>query len=102
MTNPDQVRIAYFSMEIAANSAFPTYAGGLGILAGDTLRRRPIWAYPSLYGGDPMYRLCQEAVLGIAGFRLLRVLGYRKIERFHMNEGQSALLAVALLQERLG
>jgi glycogen phosphorylase len=31
-------RIAYFSMEIALESAMPTYAGGLGVLAGDTLR----------------------------------------------------------------
>ncbi|MFA6972047.1 MAG: alpha-glucan family phosphorylase [Gallionella sp.] len=31
-------RIAYFSMEIALRNEVPTYAGGLGILAGDTLR----------------------------------------------------------------
>src|SRR5262245_43767883 len=31
-------RIAYFSMEVAIASAIPTYAGGLGVLAGDTLR----------------------------------------------------------------
>src|SRR5215470_16161335 len=31
-------RIAYFSMEIALESGLPTYAGGLGVLAGDTLR----------------------------------------------------------------
>lgn len=30
--------IAYFSMEIALDPAIPTYSGGLGILAGDTLR----------------------------------------------------------------
>ena len=30
--------VAYFSMEIAINHAMPTYSGGLGILAGDTLR----------------------------------------------------------------
>lgn len=30
--------IAYFSMDIAIDSAIPTYSGGLGILAGDTLR----------------------------------------------------------------
>jgi starch phosphorylase len=30
--------IAYFSMEIALASEIPTYAGGLGVLAGDTLR----------------------------------------------------------------
>jgi glycogen phosphorylase len=33
-----QPRVAYFSMEIALRSEIPTYAGGLGILAGDTLR----------------------------------------------------------------
>lgn len=31
-------RVAYFSMEIALAPNIPTYAGGLGILAGDTLR----------------------------------------------------------------
>jgi len=31
-------RIAYFSMEIALQNEIPTYAGGLGILAGDTIR----------------------------------------------------------------
>src|SRR5579871_676550 len=31
-------RIAYFSMEIALSPALPTYSGGLGVLAGDTLR----------------------------------------------------------------
>jgi starch phosphorylase len=30
--------IAYFSMEIAVDPAIPTYSGGLGVLAGDTLR----------------------------------------------------------------
>jgi starch phosphorylase len=30
--------VAYFSMEIALEQAIPTYSGGLGILAGDTLR----------------------------------------------------------------
>ncbi len=32
------ISIAYFSMEIALESAIPTYSGGLGVLAGDTLR----------------------------------------------------------------
>ena len=31
-------RVGYFSMEIALRSDIPTYAGGLGVLAGDTLR----------------------------------------------------------------
>jgi len=31
-------KIAYFSMEIALDAAMPTYSGGLGVLAGDTVR----------------------------------------------------------------
>src|SRR4051812_751463 len=31
-------RIAYFSMEVALENGIPTYSGGLGVLAGDTLR----------------------------------------------------------------
>jgi starch phosphorylase len=34
----DQATIAYFSMEIGLESDMPTYSGGLGVLAGDTLR----------------------------------------------------------------
>lgn len=30
--------VAYFSMEMALDPAMPTYSGGLGVLAGDTLR----------------------------------------------------------------
>lgn len=33
-----ETRIAYFSMEIALQNAIPTYSGGLGVLAGDTIR----------------------------------------------------------------
>ncbi len=33
-----QPRIAYFSMEIGIKSDIPTYSGGLGVLAGDTVR----------------------------------------------------------------
>ncbi len=39
-------RIAYFSMEIALRSEIPTYAGGLGILAGDTMRSAADLALP--------------------------------------------------------
>lgn len=35
---PPERSIAYFSMEIAVDAALPTYSGGLGVLAGDTLR----------------------------------------------------------------
>jgi len=30
--------VAYFSMEVGLDSSMPTYSGGLGVLAGDTLR----------------------------------------------------------------
>jgi starch phosphorylase len=182
-------RIAYFSMEIALEAGMPTYSGGLGVLAGDTIRsaadlklpmvaatllyrkgyfrqkidangwqlEEPVlwvvenflsemperasvriegrtvqiraWKYDVigvsgfkvpvyffdtdlpqnsewdrtithfLYGGDQHYRLCQEAVLGIGGVKILRALGYKSIERFHMNEGHSSLLTLELLDE---
>lgn len=31
-------KIAYFSMEIGLMNEIPTYSGGLGVLAGDTIR----------------------------------------------------------------
>ena len=182
--------IAYFSMEIALQAEMPTYSGGLGVLAGDTIRaaadlripmvgltllhrkgyfrqildasgwqretaeewmaerflsempartsmnldgrtvhlrcwftevkgagnfRVPVYLLDSdlpenseydrtlthyLYGGDQYYRLCQEILLGIGGVRMLRALGYRDIERFHMNEGHSSLIALELLDEQ--
>ena len=183
--------VAYFSMEMGLESGMPTYAGGLGVLAGDTIRsaadldvpmvavsllhrrghffqrldahgqqsEEPVawpvndfaelideqatvdiegrtvhvraWRYrvtgesghvvpvylldtdvsenqawdrtltDVLYGGDDRYRLCQEMVLGVGGFRLLRALGYEDIRRFHMNEGHAALLVLALGEEKL-
>lgn len=183
-------RIAYFSMEIGIDPRVPTYSGGLGILAGDTIKscadlNVPIvgvslmykrgyfyqklddqghqselptewnpadflkllppkitvkienrdvtvqaWQYrvPGvggyyvpvifldtdcegnsdydrslsyyLYGEDERYRLAQEVVLGIGGVRMLEALGYHHIERFHMNEGHSALLTLELLNVR--
>jgi glycogen phosphorylase len=37
-TIPETGLVAYFSMEIAIRPEMPTYSGGLGVLAGDTLR----------------------------------------------------------------
>ena len=183
--------VAYFSMEICLEAGMPTYSGGLGVLAGDTIRsaadlevpmvavsllhrrghffqrldargrqsEEPVawpvndfaelideqatvdiegrtvhvraWQYrvkgesghvvpvylldtdvsenqpwdrtltDVLYGGDDHYRLCQEMVLGVGGFRLLRALGYKDIRRFHMNEGHAALLVLALGEEKM-
>ena len=42
----DRKRIAYFSMEIAVDPCVPTYSGGLGILAGDTIRAAADLAVP--------------------------------------------------------
>jgi starch phosphorylase len=182
--------IAYFSMEVGLDPAMPTYAGGLGVLAGDTLRAAAdlgapmvgvtllhrkgyfrqhldvqgnqsespsIW-YPEefleameprirvaingrgvqvrawrylvegvsghtvpvyfldtflpenspwdqsltdhLYHGGDDYRLCQEVILGLGGVAMLRALGHERVQLFHMNEGHSALLALALLEEQ--
>jgi len=34
----DDRKIAYFSVEVALEVGMPTYSGGLGVLAGDTIR----------------------------------------------------------------
>jgi len=38
MTTLNHRTIAYFSMEIGLVTEMPTYSGGLGVLAGDTVR----------------------------------------------------------------
>lgn len=191
-TAASEASIAYFSMEIGLQANIPTYSGGLGVLAGDTIRSaadlavpmvavtllprkgyfhqnldaqgqqtetpeawniherlKPLtprvsvvienrkvqiraWRYDVvgitgatvpviyldtdmagndkqdrqltqyLYGGDSHYRLCQEYVLGAGGVRMLRALGHKAIERFHMNEGHAAFLVVELLDEERG
>jgi glycogen phosphorylase len=183
--------VAYFSMEIGLDPAMPTYSGGLGVLAGDSVRaaadlgvpmvaltlihrsgyfrqqldsegnqtegpalwspedtlepleprvsvtiegrtvhirawRRivhgvsgasvPVYLLDSnlpenqaedraltdeLYGGDSRYRLSQEVILGIGGVLMLRALGHDDIRAYHMNEGHSGLLTLALLEEHL-
>ena len=54
----NNISIAYFSMEIALESVIPTYSGGLGVLAGDTLRS------------------AADAGLPVAGITLLSRKGY--------------------------
>jgi starch phosphorylase len=188
---PINTKIAYFSMEIGLADALPTYSGGLGVLAGDTIRSAADGSVPMvavslvhrkgyfrqrldaqgqqheeswpwrpedkltemparvtvsmsgrdvavrawrhdvtgqgghvvpvllldtdlpenadadrgvtdhLYGGDEAYRLRQEVILGIAGVRMLRALGYAGLRRFHMNEGHAALLVLELGYEEL-
>src|SRR3989304_3501552 len=103
-------KIAYFSMEIGLRSDVPTYSGGLGGLAGDTIKacadsptggRLPVLFldtdFPDnapehreltsfLYGRDAAYRLRQEAVLGLGGGKMPQGLGITGRED-HMKEG---------------
>ncbi len=50
-----------------------------------------------LYGGDDSYRLKQEIVLGVGGYRLLNALNVN-VKKYHMNEGHSSLLTLELLK----
>ncbi|WP_300654648.1 alpha-glucan family phosphorylase [Pseudomonas sp.] len=47
-TASDSARIAYFSMEFGLSEAFPLYAGGLGVLAGDYLKTASDMGVPIL------------------------------------------------------
>src|SRR5687767_2447980 len=38
--------VAYFSMEVAVDPTIPTYSGGLGVLAGDTLQAAADLEFP--------------------------------------------------------
>ncbi|MBD3188854.1 alpha-glucan family phosphorylase [Candidatus Bathyarchaeota archaeon] len=60
-TSKDQ-KVAYFSMEIALESDIPTYSGGLGVLAGDTIRSAadlgvPMVAVTLTYSGGYFYQM---------------------------------------------
>ncbi len=66
-TSPDSHRsLAYFSMEIALEPALPTYSGGLGILAGDTIRsaadgKVPMVAVSLLYRKGYFYQRLDQS-----------------------------------------
>jgi starch phosphorylase len=64
------VKIAYFSMEVGLEQEVPTYSGGLGILAGDTLKS------------------CADLHLPVVGMTLLQEKGYF-IQRLDENGNQS-------------
>ena len=50
-----------------------------------------------LYGGDKVMRIRQEIVLGMAGVKLLKTLGYNP-SVYHMNEGHSSFLTLELIK----
>ncbi len=51
----------------------------------------------TLYGGGEADRMKQEIVLGVGGIAMLQALGF-KLMGYHMNEGHSAFLTLALLR----
>ena len=48
----------------------------------------------NLYPNSAYTRIAQEAILGYAGLRMLRKLGHKDIDYYHMNEGHSAFLTL--------
>ena len=50
-----------------------------------------------LYGGDKEMRIRQEIVLGMAGVKALKILGYQPT-LYHMNEGHSSFLTLELIK----
>lgn len=55
-----------------------------------------------LYDTNQYTRLCQEAILGIGGVRMLRKLGHDDIDVFHMNEGHASFLSFERMKEEEG
>lgn len=51
-----------------------------------------------LYGGDKEMRIRQEIVLGMAGVKVLKTLGYNP-SVYHMNEGHSSFLTLELIKD---
>ena len=52
-----------------------------------------------LYSGDKNHRILQESILGFGGIRFLDTYDFDSIEKFHMNEGHSSFLTLALLEK---
>ena len=64
-------RIAYFSMEIALANEIPTYSGGLGVLAGDTMRS----------AADLELPMTGVTLASRAGYFRQEIAGGRQLER---------------------
>lgn len=82
-----EMRIAYFSMEIALHSDIPTYSGGLGILAGDILRSSadleiPVIGVTLVYNNGYFYQLLDhDGVQKECGIQWDYSREFRKIDR---------------------
>lgn len=93
------VKIRAWMTELVGNSGFPVPVYFLDTdFEENSPEDRPLtW---TLYGGDERYRLTQEVILGIGGLRMLRDLGYRRLNTFHLNEGHAGFLTLELLREQ--
>src|SRR2546427_8041285 len=90
---PSKRSIAYFSMEIALESALPSYSGGLGVLAGDTIRAAADMGLP-MVGLSLLYRkgyFRQE--LGEDGTQVEHAVAWR-VEDFLKEEESRASLSI--------
>ncbi len=67
MTAAAKDLIAYFSMEIALANEIPTYSGGLGVLAGDTLRSAADMALPMVAVTLLYHKGCFRQILDAQG-----------------------------------
>ena len=94
-----QIRAWRYTLTGISGATVPVYLLDTDLLENDPADRS-LTDY--LYGGDQPYRLRQEAVLGMGGVKILNSLGHTSIENYHMNEGHSALLTLALLEQRIG
>jgi len=52
-----------------------------------------------LYYGHSEFRIAQEIVLGIGGTKILSDLGYKGIQKYHLNEGHGSFLILELLSD---
>ena len=94
-----QIRAWRYTLTGIAGSTVPVYLLDTDLPENDPADRA-LTDY--LYGGDPSYRLHQEAILGMGGVKILNSLGHTSIENYHLNEGHSALLTLTLLEQRIG
>jgi starch phosphorylase len=72
-SGPNSSLVAYFSMEIAIKPDIPTYSGGLGVLAGDTLRSMADLGVPAVAFSLVYHKGFFKQELDIAGVQTEKV-----------------------------
>lgn len=92
-----KVRSWVYDIHGASGYTIPVYFLDTDVEGNHADDRRLSW---DLYGGDQLYRLCQEMILGVGGLRMLRDLGYSGIETYHLNEGHAGFISLELMREQ--